>query len=1508
MAETSVAGQLSPADGASNIDFSDYRARVSGTVALTSPAPDSNTPAPTAIEVEMEFVGYAASDGKFAVTLPDGADERRPWRIAVVDRVGRVLHSASHDTLADLNKAAASIDIGKLTSGTVPGPASSATRPPARLVGRVIRLDGASVPAGIQVVIKGRRRGGKTDEVVLADATGTGGYFAGERPAGLWDAAEATVPAAGESSTVALADGTFPRQVVVGISTLKDGVPLAPAPGTPRAPDQDELVSRSHLYSDDRGGTCVELTVPNRTLEEFDYFTVVRTTDPEVRGLTLGAGIDPLAPPRPPRPPFKAPPVVVPGDRQVLVRRAIERAASEADLSTVAGEALAVAAVKPVLDLRTYLDELAYSKLPPLKPTHAAGRGRLDGINALDWDNTPTVYQATTIAHGHVLHFKQQWNADGYSLGDLLYSLPLAPCQSKQIVTIDWERRESARRDESTTEVEELSASLARDRDISEVASSVLTEALSAHSEATSKSFARGGGVGVIIPPVGGLFGVSGGKSSSKSDAWQNSSRRLAAQTMQQLTDRTSQAASAVRSRRSTVVAEARQGERVGVESEVVTNHNHAHAMTVEYFEVLRHFRVSTDLVGVRECLFVPLLMSPFTMGKALRWKDLLVPRLPLDLRRGVRALERIDDEYANSDFPSGAYADDAITHLDGELQLDVLIARPPDPDGDKALDELETADIPADWELFARVLGVSKLEAYRMHRRTQGYFERTMSPALAQDVLERMDVRAHLDGAVTPVPLNMDVTLATPYRPRPLSGPRTVTLSVRLNPTPATPHNLVRRRVTHIEIRPALVISGGTSGFLPAGSRAVVRAAAVRYRTRHFASSMFSSRGVLNDLVDNSVLLATDLSPDELRNPRAEDAEIATRLIRHLNDRLEIFHRAIWLGMDSERRFLLLDGFLGPGNERSIASMVENQLIGIVGNSLVLPVAPGFILDPVLREALAPADANGNGNGKPIPLDERDGPAELVRLYQPLTPEPPRRFSLPTKGVFAEAVLGACNSCEVIDETRFWRWSEEPCTDQPTPILPVSADTRRTEPLPTAPTDFAAPIINLQNAPAAPDPQGFAALMQILGRPDLFRDITGLNQNQLNALAGLQAALSAAQGFGQGAAQLATTGAGIRARERQFAAIKDAVKEKLITPEVASKLFETALTGVAPKDEGKKTKEKANDAEKKLDVIKKAGDAGQVDQPTSMDLATRALQHLVDDGQTIGPAELETLARAAGDSGSNLKFTRPSGEMIEATTLPDEASSGAPGLQFASFTPDGELVGNAFAAFMLKYARTWTKFKTDVVANAMSEHVLWNGRMESDPALLPRLEDYYRATELPEANVAGWALRAAQDNDKYAWSAPFISYVVQQAELANPGTEGKFQRSFRHAVYIHAAKQNRASRDALNPFWLFDIDEKEPEEGDFLCKNRPNKTVTFATIPAGGFETHVDIVVAVDRANNELTTLGGNLSSTVSERTVKTTNGFVTTNSATKAQGRYFAVLKVRTWLTDDIVGGETI
>jgi hypothetical protein len=363
----------------------------------------------------------------------------------------------------------------------------------------------------------------------------------------------------------------------------------------------------------------------------------------------------------------------------------------------------------------------------------------------------------------------------------------------------------------------------------------------------------------------------------------------------------------------------------------------------------------------------------------------------------------------------------------------------------------------------------------------------------------------------------------------------------------------------------------------LPPYSRVLVHSGAARYRTAHLDYTLFREPGISNDLVvGDPVVVSTPLDKQELRNPRQEDLEAARKLITHVNEHLEHYHKAIWRMMDPERRFMLLDGYLAPNaGGRSVASVVENRLIGIVGNSLVMPVARGFHLDPTYNQDI-------------------EKPLDLLHHYAPTTPIPPTRISVPTRGVFAEAVMGSCNSCEEKDDTRFWRFEESPCPGEPTPIQPVSTDTRRAEPPDMTAKDLPAPIINLQNAPALPDPTGLGAALQLLGTPNLFRDITGLEGNQRNALAAFTASLDAAKSFAGEASKLAMQKALSKDSDKNIKAIKQAKEAGLLTEQQANSLTESALRGQIG-DKRKPDKPLTDEAEVK-DLLKSAAGSDSAD------------------------------------------------------------------------------------------------------------------------------------------------------------------------------------------------------------------------------------------------------------------------------------------------------------------------
>jgi hypothetical protein len=552
-----------------------------------------------------------------------------------------------------------------------------------------------------------------------------------------------------------------------------------------------DLTANPNAFSQDLGGTCTDLTTPNRTLEEFSYFTVVRTSEPKIRGVTLGVR----------RP--------VPRDLLVdLLGVSIASAAFQFSSARAASLpktqiALDLNAAKTLvrddqpptvsqIERAAWLSELNHTRgLIDAGMRRTTGRTLLDADHPVDWDDTPTIHLAIDIAFGHLLRYREIWRADGYSLGDLLYSLPLAPGQRRRIAVVDWDRRSASAQEERLEFEEELDALLSRDRDVMEIVGTHLHEETSAGSRNTTWGAAGGIGAGFIGEGFGIFGGVAGGGGGSDSTAWQQSARRFSADARQQLRDRVGQRASSVRNQRSTVVQSVAQGERLRAETELVANYNRCHAITIEYFEVMRHFLITHELADVQECLFVPLPMNAFDRGKALRWREPLSRYLKDGrLRPAFTAIERIADNWVGWDYPEARFSEEAPVTLEGELRISFLLPRPrDDEDGQYQVDM---------WRPLAAFLPVDTLELFTAKlnelnaRERDRVFRAEIAPGIAENLVQRLRF-AYVgnDGGETEVPL--DATLVSRYRE---SQP----LYITLNPAGDLP-NVRREDIAHFKI-----------------------------------------------------------------------------------------------------------------------------------------------------------------------------------------------------------------------------------------------------------------------------------------------------------------------------------------------------------------------------------------------------------------------------------------------------------------------------------------------------------------------------------------------------------------------------------------------------------------------------------------------------------------------------------------------------------------------------------
>jgi hypothetical protein len=971
-----------------------------------------------------------------------------------------------------------------------------------------------------------------------------------------------------------------------------------------RLPSQADLI-QSDSYTQDIGGSCVNLSVPNRTLNEYRHKAVVRTSDPDVANYVLTKD---------------------PQGNFVL----------EGGLSKITR--------KPV-----------------------------DLGNPIRWQDAPddhnnlSLYQAVTVATGHVLHYSVTTKADGYSLGELLASLPLAPGQKKQIVVFDQTHTLTGSETQQISQRESLAASLVNDVSITDTLAGNLSEATKGGSSANTGGVSAGLGLAGIVEGIAGVFGVSGGFSNANSTAWQNSSRALSQHFNEQIKNAINQNAQSYREMNASVVTTIQEGQNYGVTAEVIANHNHCHSLTMLYFEVLRHYAIYQELVSVEECLFIPLLMTDFTRENIFKWRDVLASNLlpmpsetylqPFNLVKGGRqhplikgfdAIERIKTNYENVDFPAGAYDDEVMNFITGDITLYTNLPRPKskydrikswplekksswswpgaliggvlggplgfiaggflNADGsvkaeanpiidDYIYVDANFASVPpaqcirvrkfdanffetggfdkAQWEAYASLLGknVFDMLGYYFKERLISEWDSIFYNDIAPLLFERICNNISIGGFSA-----LDLSSETKYKGN--------FASMKIN-LRGTGSNKKRNEISQLQL--AFANTAALNNDLVTLS---VRNVNIRYSTAHYNGVIYSGY-VGDDLVDGS-LLYTPENANEKRNPKKEDAYIAARLVAHLNSNLEHYNKALFRELDPDRRLMLLDGFnietyndFGvPIGKRSLASVVKNELVGISGNALIMPVAPGYKLD---RSYVVQ---------QPI-----QGPAVITSLfdhYKPLTPIPPYRISIPSKGVFAEAVQGACDACEKVKDNTSQDWDKFK-TDEPTAINPVTVPVPTVTDWRAAFKDLATPIVNIQNAPATPAPgAGLAAATDLLGKSGIFKDITGLDQNQKNAMQTYLSNQENAKAFGEMAKEVFMTGHNTEHSDKIADSIRNSPE---LSEQEKAQLLKDHFGQMVDGGQGKKAEQaQANTKPTLTDAAVKAADQGKAVKATSAD------------------------------------------------------------------------------------------------------------------------------------------------------------------------------------------------------------------------------------------------------------------------------------------------------------------
>jgi hypothetical protein len=657
-------------------------------------------------------------------------------------------------------------------------------------------------------------------------------------------------------------------------------------------------------------------------------------------------------------------------------------------------------------------------------------------LEALNVSVGPDQDERYPVALGEVLSFKQSWSPLGHSLGDIVYSLPLAPCESVDVAVIDWSRTDRAQRQDSVVGREQLLHSQRRDRVIEEAVSGALEESQGGWSLQAGIGAARGGSAaatapvgGVPVEPSGGsslVAGIAGGVAQSWGE------RDLTADSLQELHDSVLQASSVVRSLNSTVVIQASAQEHNYVETRTVTNNNHCHALTVQYYEVLRHFRVDTEYAGRQKAILMPYQLVDFTWEIALRHRTVL-ERVLLD-RELLACFDAIvRSRLCPGTYPGGQPSGGGTSSASaGDT-----------PQRAPTITRYELTLTTGERETWGKVrveLGLSDgrwVQLYDKPRKEDGGAE------LFKDTDHVVDIQS---GAATGI----------------------------------DPHQVERVKVSWYE-------AGGNDAWSFKGVR-------IRY-------ARSDRSGLTETLIDeskNPELVRFDdswgewkdwhgqatapaaptpaptpgpmpVEPSEPTEPDAptgpskvEDQCCETKLLVHLNANKGYYSRAVWVLQDPTERAMLLDAALGTTSR--LREAIDPVPLAVSGNYVAFPFRDGT------------SDSNGEGS-------------DLLAELRPRT----SIVSMPSRGLFAETHLSHCGACEERDVTRFWDWSESPCPEPPE-IQGVTPGPRGQTASPQSPS-LPAPIVQLMNAPEAPDPVGLAAALGLLGKSDVFRDMSGMKE-----------------------------------------------------------------------------------------------------------------------------------------------------------------------------------------------------------------------------------------------------------------------------------------------------------------------------------------------------------------------------------------------------------------------------
>ena len=695
-------------------------------------------------------------------------------------------------------------------------------------------------------------------------------------------------------------------------------------------------------------------------------------------------------------------------------------------------------------------------RVPIDKPISVDGfRDQLIGLNGRTITAERDVPMAGTLGLGYVLNLAQVWTFDGLTLGNLVYSLPLAPGEQQRIAVTEQVSTSSLSERELLDVSEQQNSSLFNDSSTRAVFDSALQEKVNTNSsyanDARTSSWGLAGGIGALLGPVVLGLGASGGSGSASdvgsTETALDSVKNYTSDAAESMHQSVEQQAAARQSAQHTSIQLATETDTSTTTTKVITNHNRAHALTIQYWEVLRKFMASTEIEGVNLVCFIPLDLVRFlppgqvldlanvsgvnTRAELLqryallhRHADAIQPWLPGRHREGLSLLEQfVANPRATVNLSSPA--SDVMTFslkgtfLPYERVSIYIVVRGGRQIGPANLDSSLTA-IPAQ-SFGTKTEFIAELK--RRRQDTAGETSLTGSLALPEETDKTEIIGFSIQRAFQTIEYQLDPTKNPTYQ-----------LLKSLDNLPGTQINLSAFEIA-LALQPEELEQtlGGP----------LVHDLVVKINTSaNLASDGLSSRAELPP--GPLPIAAVEIDP----TLGFRDLMKMERTLHHVVRNTMTYSKAVWMSLTPEERVVMLEGYTiglpqkglpadalsDPSQHVPLLNCVANQVIGYYGNCMVMP----FSIPAALSTKLS-GDQGGDGESRP-PLTTGAVQEALTEFHKQAFSPPISEFTLPTRGVLGEAVLGHCPSAEKIDITRFWNWKDsESENDKADPIPSIT-------------------------------------------------------------------------------------------------------------------------------------------------------------------------------------------------------------------------------------------------------------------------------------------------------------------------------------------------------------------------------------------------------------------------------------------------------------------------------------